>query len=107
MEIERLHKLGAELRRPARIRTSEKVETPDPADRSERHVHRTCPVDAPGIRIRADPRMAFRDELGCVALVPCEAVRLPAPHEMLAAAQLPRHLHVGRATELVVFDVAA
>src|ERR1051325_2000594 len=83
------------------------MESPDPADGAKCDVHRARPVDAPRVRIRVDPRIDLVDELLLVTIVIGEPVRLTEPDEVLAAAELPGHLHVGRTIELVVFDIAA
>ena len=47
------------------------------------------------------------DELLRVALVAGQPVRLAERREVLAAAELPRHLDVRRTIELLIVDVAA
>ncbi len=107
VQIERAQKQRAKLLRTAGRRVGHEIETPDPADRAKRDVHRARPIDAPRVRIGVHPRAHFVREFLRVAVVARQPVRLAEPGEMLAATELPRHLHVGRPIELVVFDVAA
>ena len=83
------------------------MESPDPAHRAQRHVHRARPVDAVRERIGLDPVARLGHEFGGVLLAAGEPVRNPETREMLAAAQLPGNLHVCRLIELAIFDVAA
>ena len=83
------------------------MEAPDPAHGPQRDIHRAGPVHAVRQRVGRDPVGRFGDELRGVAVVAGEPVRLAKSREVLASAELPRHLHVGGTIELVVFDVAA
>ena len=54
-----------------------------------------------------DPVGCFGDEFGRIPLVTGDPICLPEPGEVLAAAELPGHFHVGRTVELAVVDVGA
>ena len=91
----------------AGLRACHEVETPDPADGAQRHVHRAGPVHAVGKRIDGDPILDLCPVLARVSVVAGQPVRLPKGREVLTAAQFPRHFHVGCLIELHVRDVAA
>src|SRR6185295_6086647 len=96
-----------EPRVTTRAGSREEMKSPDPADGSQRDVHRAGPVHAVRQRVRSNPVCRLGGELRRVPLVAREPVRLAETGEMLATAELPRHLDVGRPIELVVFDVGA
>ena len=91
----------------AGLRACHEVETPDPADGAQRHVHRAGPVHAVGKWIDGDPILDLCPVLARVSVVAGQPVRLPKGREVLTAAQFPRHFHVGCLIELHVRDVAA
>ena len=100
----------AEERAPERLAgarggAAHEVEAPDPADGAQRDIHGTRPVDAAVPRIPRDPILNFADELLRVALVAGQPIGFTEHREMLAAAELPRDFHVGRAIELRILDV--
>src|SRR5262245_15331934 len=107
MEEQRAQEPASEQRVTARLGVREEMKSPDPADRTQGDVHRAGPVHAARQRVRGDPGVGLVDELGRVPLVAGEPVGLAETDEMLAATELPRHLDVGRAIELVVFDISA
>ena len=97
---------AAESPRGARRGVREEVERPQPADRAQRDVHRTRPVDAERPRVAIDPVVDFRDEFARVPIVAGQPVRLSERREVLTAAQLPRNFDVGRPIELRVLHLA-
>src|SRR4029453_735092 len=107
VEEQRAQEPVSEQRVTARLGVREKMKSPDPADRSQRDVHRASPVHAARQWVRGDPVVRLVDELGRVPLVAGEPVGLAETDEMLAATELPRHLDVSRTIELVVFDIGA
>src|SRR5207249_11292876 len=95
---------ASECRVATRGRFGEKIETPDPTDGAERDVHYAGPVHAVRQRVGGDPVCCFSDEFRRVPLVSGQPVCLAQVCEMLASAELPRNLDVGRSIELVVVN---
>ncbi len=105
VQIQGADELAAELRRGTRVGATHVVEGPDPADGPERDVHGASPVHAVSVGVPRHPILCLVDEFARVPLIARQPVGLAESREVLTATELPRHLDVRRAIELLIVDV--
>ncbi len=82
MDEERSQHPPAESIIGAGMRLRHERKAPNPADRTQRHVHRARPVDAIAQRIYRQPVIDLLDKLACVVLIVAEPIRLSEGGEM-------------------------
>ena len=88
------------------LTAAEHVEEPGPRDDPQGRFHRAGPVHAVRVRVRGNPLVNHLADVFGIAFLAGQQERLPGGNEPLQPRHFPRNLHVARAVQVDVIEIA-